>query len=97
MYVAKNQALLLRVSDKLSCNLASEALGHKATDGVGIVGVVTLEEHQFGDGTLDGLVVAADDTCLLQMVARVVTAHLYRPLHTLADIDNHLAVSRTFF
>ena len=81
----------------LSGDFAAEALGHEAADGVGIVGVVALEEHQFGDGTLYGLVVAADDACLLQMVARVVTAHLDGTLHALADVDDHLAITRTFF
>ena len=81
----------------LSRDFAAEALDHEAADGVGIVGVVALEEHQFGDGTLYGLIVAADDACLLQMIARVVTAHLDGSLHTLADVDDHLAVARTFF
>ncbi len=81
----------------LSCDFAAEALGHEAADGFGIVGVVALEEHQFGDGTLYGLVVAADDACLLQMIARVVTAHLDGSLHALADVDDHFAVARTFF
>ena len=81
----------------LSRDFAAEALDHEAADGVGIVGVVALKEHQFGDGTLYGLVVAADDACLLQMVARVVTAHLDGSLHALADVDDHLAITRTFF
>ena len=72
-------------------------MGHETAHGVGGFGVVALEEHQFGDGTLYGLVVAADDACLLQVVARVVTAHLDGALHALADVDNHLAVTRTFF
>ena len=81
----------------LSRDFASEALDHEAADGVGIVGVVALKEHQFGDGTLYGLVVATDDACLLQMIARVVTAHLDGTLHALADVDDHFAVARTFF
>ena len=58
---------------------------------------MALEEHQLGDGRLDGLILAADDACLLQMVARVVTAHLDGTLHALADVDDHLAITRTFF
>ena len=39
----------------------------------------------FGNGTLGYLViVVADDTSFLKMVACVVTAHLYCALHTLA-------------
>ena len=52
-----------------------------------------LEEHQLGDGTLDGHVAAADDTRLLQVVAAVVAGHLDGTLQTLADVDDHLAVA----
>ena len=52
-----------------------------------------LEEHQLGDGALDGHVAAADDTRLLEMVAAVVTGHLDGALQTLADVDDHLAVA----
>ena len=63
-------------------------------NGLRVIFVVRLEEHQFGDGRLDGLVLAADDARLLQMVAAVVTAHLHGALHTLGDVDDHLAVLR---
>ena len=53
-------------------DLAAEGVAHEAADSVGGVGVVRLEEHQLGDGTLDGHVAAADDTRLLQVVAAVV-------------------------
>ena len=57
---------------------------------------MALQEHELGDGTLDGLVVAADDACLLQMIAAAVTAHLDSALHALADVDDDLAVLRSF-
>ena len=44
--------------------------------------------HELGDGTLDGGVAAADDSCLLEMEAAVVTRHLNGSLDTLADIDD---------
>ena len=58
---------------------------------------MALKEHQFGNGTLYGLVVAADDACFLKMIATVVAAHLYSSLHALTDIDDDLAVTCTFF
>ena len=56
------------------------------------VGVACLEEHELGDGTLDSHVTAADDACLLQVVATVVARHLDCALHALADVDDDLAV-----
>lgn len=64
-------------------------------DGLWVVGVVALEEHELRDGTLYRGVAAADDTSLLQMVTAVVTPHLHGTLHTLTDVDNHLAITRT--
>jgi len=81
----------------LSSDLTSEAQAHQAADGVGIVGIMALKEHQFGNGTFNGLVVAADDSGFLKMVAAVVSAHLYGSLHTLTDIDNDLSVACSFF
>ena len=75
-------------------HLAADALLHQATHGVGRVGVVALEEHELGDGALDGHVAAADDAGLLEMVAAVVARHLDGALQTLADVDDHLAVRR---
>ena len=75
-------------------HLAADALLHQAAHGVGRVGVVALEEHELGDGALDGHVAAADDAGLLEMVAAVVARHLDGALQTLADVDDHLAVRR---
>lgn len=77
-------------------DLTAEALGHQVAHGVGIVGIMALEEHQLGDGRLYRHVLAADDARLLQMIATVVTAHLDGALQTLTDVDDHLAVARTF-
>ena len=81
----------------LSSNLASETLDHEATDGIRIVGIVTLKEHQFGNGTLNSLIVTTNDTSFLKMVSTVVTRHLDSTLHALTDIDDHLTITRTFF
>lgn len=72
-----------------------DALCHPVAYLFGVV-VVRLEEHEFGDGALNGGVVAADDTGLLQLVARVVAAHFNTSLHALADVDDNLAVMGGF-
>ena len=73
-------------------HLSSYGLLHELANGVGRIGVVTLEEHQFRDSTLDGHIAAADDASLLQMVAAVITTHLHSALQTLTDVDDDLAV-----
>ena len=75
-------------------NFTPQALRHQLAHGLRVVFVVRLEEHQLGDGRLDGLILAADDARLLQMVAAVVAAHLHGALHALRDVDDHLAVLR---
>ena len=46
------------------------------------------EEHQLGDGTFGGAVIAADDACLKQLEAGFVAAHLYRTAGALGDVDD---------
>ena len=77
-------------------DFAPQALRHQMAHGLRVVFVMALEKHQFGDGGLDGLILAADDTGFLKMVSAVVAAHLNGTLHTLADVDDHLAVFCTF-
>ena len=52
-----------------------------------------MQVHQLGDGGLDSAIIAADDACLLQLVASVVATHLHTALQTLADVDDNLAVA----
>ena len=62
--------------------------------GLGVVGIVALEEHELGDGALNGGVAAADDACFLQMIAAIVAAHLNGALQALRNIHNHLTILR---
>ena len=68
-------------------DLARKALLHEAAYVCGIL-VARLQKHQFGQGSLDGGVVAADHSCVLEMESRVVAAHLDLSAHTLADVDH---------
>ena len=74
---------------------ATYAFLHHLPDGLWVV-VFALQVHQFGDGSLYGAIIAADDTSFLQLVACVVASHLYAPLQTLTDVDDDFAVAGAF-
>lgn len=46
------------------------------------------EEHEFGDGTFGGTVIAADDTCLEKLQTGFVTSHLNGATLALGDVDD---------
>ena len=83
-------------ADRLKADFSTNAAVHQLAYLFWVV-VVRLQEHQLGDGTLYGRVVATDHASLLQLEARIVAVHLYAALQTLADVDDDLAIARTFF
>lgn len=75
--------------------LSADTLLHELTHLLWGV-VFALQIHEFGDSCLYGAVVAADNACLLKLVACVVASHLHTALQTLADIDDDLASASAF-
>ena len=75
--------------------LSADALLHELTHLLWGV-IFALQIHEFGDSCLYGAVVAADNACLLKLVACVVASHLHTALQTLADIDDDLASASAF-
>lgn len=55
------------------------------------------EEHEFGDGTFGGTVIAADDTCLEKLQTGFVTSHLDGATLALGDVDDDNATFAGFF
>ena len=67
---------------------------HGGTYGLGIALVDGIQIHELGDGSLHGTIATADHSCLLQLVAGVVAAHLDAACHTLTDVDDtHTALA----
>ena len=79
----------------LNRNFDTYAFLHHFPDCLWVV-VFALQVHQFGDGSLYGAIIAADDTSFLQLVACVVASHLYAALQTLTDVDDDFAVAGAF-
>ena len=73
--------------------LSSYTLLHVFANRFRIVGVVCLQEHQFGNCCFNGGIATADNTSLLQMVSVVVAAHLNGTLHTLTDVHDYLTIA----
>ena len=53
--------------------------------------------HEFGDGSLHGTVVAADNSGFLQLATCVVARHLHVSRNTLADVDHQYAALGRLF
>lgn len=63
----------------------------------GLVQSMPQEEHEFGDGTFGGTVIAADDTCLEKLQTGFVTSHLDGATLALGDVDDDNATFAGFF
>lgn len=68
-------------------NLPRQIRIHQLPDFV-LAESVAQEEHQFGDGTFGGTVIAADDACLKELQAGFVASHLHGAALALGDVDN---------
>ena len=63
----------------------------------GLVQSMPQEEHEFGDGTFGGTVIAADDACLEKLQTGFVTSHLDGATLALGDVDDDNATFAGFF
>ena len=84
-------AALLNLGD-FSCQVGIHAVAD-----FGLVQSMPQEEHEFGDGTFGGTVIAADDTCLEKLEAGFVSSHLDCAGLALGDVDYDDATIRGIF
>ena len=90
---------IARVAKK--CNLLfgdfSCQVGIHAVADFGLVQSVPQEEHEFGDCTFGGAVIAADDACLEKVKSGFVASHLDGAALALGDVDDDNAAFAGFF